>query len=102
MTWIFWALMLIAQQASATASSRTRNGRNLKAHALAAVFSNGVWIVNSFVAFDAWGKAKGDTLQVAMIAAFYTAFAVAGSVGMHHLMIVAEDKKDNARRSADL
>lgn len=88
MTWLWWALLLILQNASFTWVSRARNSGSLGYHALASVFSNGVWIISQFVMLDLFLQAKhaDDFLQLVAVCIFYTIFTVGGSVSMHHIL----------------
>lgn len=55
------------------------------AHAIAAVASNGVWIVSQFVSLDVILHAirSGSWSERIFVVLFYTTFTVAGSVLMH-------------------
>ena len=81
-SWILWAGLLMAQNAAFTWVSRARNSGSIPYHALAAVFSNGVWIISMFLVVDKLKEAQGWA-AIATVAAFYTLFTVAGSVAMH-------------------
>jgi hypothetical protein len=48
MKWLIWGLVLLMQNAAFTAVSRARNSGSLRYHAVAAVFSNGVWFASQF------------------------------------------------------
>jgi NhaP-type Na+/H+ or K+/H+ antiporter len=87
MTWVLWGFMLLVQNASHTWTSRARNSRSLRYHAVAAVFSNGVWFVSLGVAVDKIRDAQGDPWLFAATALFYTVCTVIGSVGMHHILM---------------
>ena len=89
MPWVYWALLLLAQNASFTWVSRARNSASIGYHALASVCSNGVWIVGQFVIFDQFMKVKesGDALLLAVVCVYYTIFTVVGSIGMHALLM---------------
>jgi hypothetical protein len=87
MSWLAWAALLLAQNASFTWVSRARNSRSVKYHAVASICSNGVWFVAIAVAVDKIAEAKGDPWLFAGTALFYTLCTVAGSVGMHHLLM---------------
>ena len=82
MTWLIWAALLIAQNAAFTWVSRARNSGSIGYHAIAAVFSNGIWILGMFLVVNKLRQASGWE-QIAAVAAFYTVFTVIGSVGMH-------------------
>lgn len=87
MTWLLWAFMLLLQNASFTLVSRARNSGSLTFHAIAAVGSNGVFILTQLVALDKLMTVlKHPTpLSVLGIFAFYTSFTVLGSVMMHYI-----------------
>ena len=81
-TWFLWGALLIAQNAAFTWVSRARNSGSIPYHALAAVFSNGIWIISMFVIVDKLREASGIQ-QILLVAVFYTIFTVTGSVVMH-------------------
>jgi len=85
MTWLAWGMFLLLQNASFTFVSRARNSGSYALHAVAALASNGVWIISQFISLGILVDAvkTGTWLQLAGIAVFYTVFTVAGSVGMH-------------------
>ena len=87
MKWIMWALLLVLQNASFTWVSRARNSGSLWYHGIAAVASNGVWIVSQFILIDALVRTlrEGTWGDRAVIVTFYTTFTVLGAVGMHYV-----------------
>lgn len=89
MTWLLWALLLLAQNASFTWVSRARNSASLGYHALASVCSNGIFIAGQFLIFDKFTEVRqsGDALLLAGVIAYYTVFTVIGSVGMHSFLM---------------
>lgn len=89
MTWIYWGLLLIAQNASFTWVSRARNSGSIGYHALASICSNGIWIIGQLVMLDLFITAKnnGSTMELAAVCLFYTVFTVTGSVWMHHVLM---------------
>lgn len=92
--WALWGVMLLIQNASFTWVSRARNSRSLSYHALASVASNGVWFLNLGLAIDKLTAAWASWPLLAFTAAFYTAFTVAGSVGMHHFLMSKVERGD--------
>lgn len=94
MSWIAWALLLLAQNASFTWVSRARNSKSLGYHAIASVFSNGVWFVSLAVAMDKVQDALlvGDWSLFGFTALYYTFFTVVGSVGMHHFLMTKVER----------
>lgn len=87
--WAFWAVLLLAQNASFTLVSRARNSKSLVYHSLASICSNGVYILTLGVSVDKLIAAKqsGSIVDFAAVAAFYTAWAAIGSVAMHYLLM---------------
>lgn len=96
--WVTWGILLVLQQAAATWSSRSRNGKNVWWHVIAAVFSNGVWIISLGFAVDKLAKAwdSGSLLTVLGTALFYTFFAVLGSAGSHYILMHHIEKRVGA------
>jgi uncharacterized membrane protein YhaH (DUF805 family) len=94
MQWLLWALMLFAQNASFTWTSRARNSSSVAYHAIAAVFSNGIYFVNLIFATDILVAAlrAHDTGRLMAAAALYTACTVSGSVAMHHFLMKKVEK----------
>lgn len=89
MTWLLWGALLLAQNASFTWVSRARNSGSLRYHAVASVFSNGVWFASMFFVVDILARVRESGSLALMLGAFafYTACTVAGSVGMHHVLM---------------
>lgn len=85
-TLVVWALALIIQNMSFTWVSRARNSGSLRYHALASVFSNGIWVTIQFMLVKGIMDAEGLGEKV-FIGAFYTTFTVIGSVLAHHLLM---------------
>jgi len=85
--WFIWALNLLAQNFMFTFVSRARNSGSLKRHVVAAIGSNGVWILQFQIMLgpmmDYLNGKHGPLAQVG-VGAFYTFFTVAGSVVAHH------------------
>ena len=87
LSWAFWAVILLIQNASFTLVSRARNSGSLPFHAWASVGSNGVWFLSQIVVVtkiaEAWRA--HDWLLLAFTGAFYTLFTVIGSISMHYI-----------------
>lgn len=81
-SWLIWAAVLMAQAGSSTWASRARNTGSLRYHAVAAVFSHGVWFASLYTIMDKT-KAADGLEQILFVGAFYTFFCVLGSVGAH-------------------
>ena len=82
--YITWACLLVAQNAAFTWVSRARNSGSDWYHALAAVFSNGIWFAATFITFErVWTVLKtGDVALGILIGAVYVVATVLGSVSM--------------------
>jgi hypothetical protein len=82
-----WALLLVVQNAAFTWVSRARNSGSYLYHALAAVFSNGIWFISQFllIAMVAWKEMPmSDAVLCGVV---YVCATVTGSVLMHWLAI---------------
>ena len=95
--WIAWAMLLLLQNGSFTLVSRARNSKSLVYHGVAAVLSNGIWFLSLGIAVNKLAEAReaGSWWLLAITAAFYTTFAVVGSVGMHHVLMTKVEKDRN-------
>lgn len=85
LTYLAWAAFLLLQNASFTFVSRARNSGSYALHAIAAVCSNGVWMMSQFVSLGIIIDVikNGSLANKLAVTAFYTTFTVAGSVLMH-------------------
>jgi hypothetical protein len=92
--WLMWALLLIAQNAAFTWVSRARNSGSLSYHALASVFSNGIWIFSQAIIINFMISAinSGDWSKIAFTGLYYTGFTVTGSVSMHAFLRAKVEK----------
>lgn len=84
--WAIWAVLLFAQTASFTWVSRARNSTSIKEHAVASVFSNGIFFAALYCAVDQIHTAQGFW-QCTGVIMFYTFWTVAGAVFMHWLLL---------------
>lgn len=84
---IAWAGLLLIQNASFTLVSRARNSGSIQFHAVASVFSNGVWFASQIFVVNFIVEAfKANNLPyLIFIAFYYTVFTVIGSVSMHFI-----------------
>ena len=84
---VAWFFLLILQNASFTWVSRARNSGSLGYHAIAAVGSNGLFILNQFIIIDNFLNIikTADMKLAAVIIFVYIIATVTGSVGMHYL-----------------
>lgn len=80
--WVALAALLLLQNFSFTVVSRARNSGSDMFHAVAAVFSNGVWVLVQVGLFAQWMEVwqTGDMRLLAGVGAFYVTFTVAGSI----------------------
>lgn len=85
MVWLLWAAFLILQNASFTFVSRARNSGSYGLHIIAALCSNGVWIMGQFVSLGLIIDTiqHGSMFDKIRVVLFYTTFTVIGSVLMH-------------------
>jgi hypothetical protein len=88
-TWALWALFIFAQNASFTWVSRARNSASIRYHALASIFSNGIWFIQMFFVIDVFRvfRETGNLWTVALACLFYTVITVTGSITMHHVLM---------------
>jgi hypothetical protein len=86
-SWVLWAVLLLIQNASFTLVSRARNSGSLGYHAIAAVFSNGIWFLSQVIVVDKIVTAlrSHNWSLIAITALFYTIFTVIGSISMHYV-----------------
>jgi hypothetical protein len=94
--WVLWALLLMVQNLTFTFVSRARASASLRRHVIAAVGSNGVWILQLQIMLGPLmeylnGK-HGLLLQIA-VGAYYTVFTVTGSVVAHYISLKTEKGK---------
>ncbi len=94
--WVVWAVNLLAQNFMFTIVSRARNSGSLRRHVVAAVGSNGVWILQMQILMGPMleylqGR-HGLSMQI-LVGAFYTIFTVAGSVLAHYWALGTEKGK---------
>jgi hypothetical protein len=78
MSYLLLFLVTILQNASFTLVSRARNSNSLVFHAIASVFSNGIW----FIVVRQVTKEDPNTWLLGIV---YVAGTVTGSVLMHYL-----------------
>jgi flagellar biosynthesis component FlhA len=79
----YWFLLLVAQTAAFTWVSRARNSGSYGYHAIASVFSNGVWFVSQFVLIGMAVKPGMDVLTIAKLGSIYVGGTTTGAVLMH-------------------
>jgi hypothetical protein len=98
LSWVLWAVILVAQNFAFTFVSRARNSGSIGRHAFASVFSNGVWFLGQTILFRKMLDLMTGKLGVWMAvltAVFYTACTMAGSL-LAHLHALRSEKGDSA------
>lgn len=82
-----WSLLLVVQTAAFTWVSRARNSGSYGYHAIASVFSNGIWFVSQFilVSMIAYNKMSMHTAIVCGVV--YVLATVTGAISMHWVSI---------------
>lgn len=96
MIWLYWALNLLIQNWMFTFVSRARNSGSLARHVTAAVFSNGVWILQLQIMLGPmmeYLNGKHGLLAQIGVGLYYTLFTVAGSVAAHYWALRTEKGK---------
>lgn len=92
MKWMLWAALLIVQNASFTLVSRARNSGSIGYHAVAAVFSNGIWFASQFIMVGLIVNQMKTRGEIAAAAFVYIASTVVGSVAMHYVSVTYLEK----------
>jgi flagellar biosynthesis component FlhA len=87
MSLVFWFLLLVVQNAAFTWVSRARNSGSYGYHAIASVFSNGVFFVSQFILIGLAVTPGMSPRQIAVLAAVYISGTCAGSILMHWISI---------------
>jgi hypothetical protein len=84
---LLWAMLLVVQTAAFTWVSRARNSGSYLYHAIASVFSNGIWFVSQFlmIAMVAWQKM--DLRTAVICGLIYVVSTVTGAITMHWVAI---------------
>jgi hypothetical protein len=95
MNWYLWGLLLLAQAASFTWTSRSRNSGSVKANLVASTFSNGIWFLGQMFVVNVFYvvKESGDFGLIFRAAAFYTVISASGSAAMQQLLLKVEKGK---------
>lgn len=83
MNLILWAILLIFQNAAFTWVSRARNSGSLGYHAIASVFSNGIWFASQFILISMVVDPTMSWHEKLGLGSIYIASTVAGSLLMH-------------------
>jgi hypothetical protein len=83
MNLILWFLLLVLQNAAFTWVSRARNSGSIGYHAIAAVFSNGIWFVSQFLLISMVAKPGMPLEEITLYGIVYVLGTVIGSLLMH-------------------
>ena len=82
---VLWFLALVLQNAAFTWVSRARNSGSYGYHALAAVFSNGIWFAVQFTFIKLVADPDAALANNIALGVLYVAGTVTGSVLMHFI-----------------
>lgn len=85
MNLIFWFVLLVVQNAAFTLVSRARNSGSLGYHAIASVFSNGIWFASQFLLINMVVKPNMPMSEILTYAGVYILGTVTGSILMHYV-----------------
>lgn len=83
MSLAFWFLLLVFQNAAFTWVSRARNSGSLSYHAVASIFSNGIFFVSQFFMISMVADHSMPLDRKVMLGVVYITATVLGSVLMH-------------------
>lgn len=78
-----WFLVLILQNAAFTWVSRARNSGSIGYHAIASVFSNGIWFVSQIFLIGMVAKPNMPIQELVKLGSIYVTATVIGSLLMH-------------------
>lgn len=82
-----WALLLFLQTAAFTWVSRARNSNSYAYHAIASVFSNGIWFASQFIMIGVIVSPNMTTSAAIWMGIIYVLSTVTGAISMHWLSI---------------
>lgn len=85
MNYFLLALVLVIQNISFTFVSRARNSKSLKYHAIASLFSNGIWFITQASIVNEMFKifSTGQWAEIIPLGILYTACTLTGSLAAH-------------------
>ena len=83
MNLVLWFLLLVVQNAAFTWVSRARNSGSLRYHAIAAVFSNGIWFASQLILIGLVTTAGRTAVELYQLGVIYVTATVIGSLLMH-------------------
>jgi NADH:ubiquinone oxidoreductase subunit 3 (subunit A) len=91
--WIIWGALLFLQNAAHTATSRSRNTKNLTYTGIASIFSNGIWFASQFYIVNMLIAVKDKPAAFLTTLAFYIILTATGSVASHWYLMRFESKR---------
>lgn len=95
-TWVAWAILLIAQNFAFTFVSRARNSGSLKRHMMASVMSNGIWFLSQTIIFSQMFNIMTGRygLPLAIFTGlYYTCWTMGGAMLGHAISLRTEKGK---------
>lgn len=87
MSLVAWFFLLVVQTAAFTWVSRARNSGSIGYHAVASVFSNGIWFVSNVLLIGVVAKPDMTWQVLSGLGAVYVSGTVTGAVLMHYASI---------------
>jgi hypothetical protein len=87
MSLFFWFLLLVLQNAAFTWVSRARNSGSYGYHAVAAIFSNGIWFLSNIFLIGMVAKPDMPYSELTLLSVIYVGGTVTGSVLMHWVAV---------------
>lgn len=87
MSLFYWFFLLVVQTAAFTWVGRARNSGSIGYHAVASVFSNGIWFVSQFLLIGMVAKPGMPLREAFVLGAVYIAGTVTGATTMHWLAL---------------
>lgn len=87
MSLIWWFFMLVLQNAAFTWVGRARASGSYGYHAIAAVFSNGIFFMTNIALISMVTERTTSGMAIQVLAMIYIAGTVTGSVLMHYIAI---------------
>lgn len=91
--WLIWGILLFLQNAAHTATSRSRNTKNLWYTGIASIFSNGIWFASQFYIVNVLIAVKDNPHAFITTLIFYIVLTAAGSVASHAYLMRFENKR---------
>ena len=89
MTWFIWIVLLIIQNFAFTMVSRARNSKSIPYHAIASLFSNGIWFAAQFMMIDLMVQIikHSDWPRLTLAGFIYILATMTGSLTSHWVLM---------------